>query len=89
MVILNPKEISFPDPESIESEDGLLAVGGDLSPERILFAYQLGLFPWFNPGEEILWWCLDPRFVLFPKDLKISKSMKKILRDEVFYFYRK
>ena len=86
MVILNPVEISFPDPESTESENGLLAIGGDLSPERIFFAYQLGLFPWFNPGEEILWWCPDPRFVLFPNDLKISKSMKKILRDEVFTF---
>jgi len=86
MVILNPNEISFPDPELTESENGLLAIGGDLSPERIFFAYQLGLFPWFNPGEDILWWCPDPRFVLFPKDLKISKSMKKILRDEVFTF---
>ena len=86
MVFLNPDEISFPDPEFTHSENGLLAVGGDLSPERILFAYQLGLFPWFNPGEDILWWCPDPRFVLFPQDLKISKSMKKIFRDEVFSF---
>ncbi|MEC5157483.1 leucyl/phenylalanyl-tRNA--protein transferase [Chryseobacterium sp. MP_3.2] len=86
MVFLNPDEISFPDPEFTQSENGLLAVGGDLSPERILFAYQLGLFPWFNPGEEILWWCPDSRFVLFPKDLKISKSMKKIFRDDVFSF---
>lgn len=86
MVFLNPDEISFPDPEFTHTENGLLAVGGDLSPERILFAYELGLFPWFNPGEDILWWCPDPRFVLFPKDLKISKSMKKIFRDEVFSF---
>ncbi|MBB5332011.1 leucyl/phenylalanyl-tRNA--protein transferase [Chryseobacterium koreense] len=63
-----------------------MAIGGDLSPQRLLFAYQLGLFPWFNEGDEILWWCPDPRFVLFPNDLKISKSMKKILRDHVFTF---
>ncbi|MBU8883677.1 leucyl/phenylalanyl-tRNA--protein transferase [Kaistella sp. DKR-2] len=86
MVFLDPNDIFFPDPESTDSESGLLAVGGDLSPERLLFAYQLGLFPWFNEGEEILWWCPDPRFVLLPEDLKISKSMRKILRDEVFTF---
>lgn len=86
MVRLDPNEISFPDPELLESESGLMAIGGDLSPQRLLFAYQLGLFPWFNEGDEILWWCPDPRFVLFPNDLKISKSMKKILRDHVFTF---
>lgn len=86
MVRLDPNEISFPDPELLESESGLMAIGGDLSPQRLLFAYQLGLFPWFNEGDEILWWCPDPRFVLFPHDLKISKSMKKILRDHVFTF---
>lgn len=86
MVELNPDEISFPDPQFFDSESGLIAIGGDLSPERLFFAYQLGLFPWFNEGEEILWWCPDPRFVLFPADLKVSKSMQKILRDEVFTF---
>ena len=86
MVLLHPNEISFPDPELMDSESGLLAVGGDLSPERLLFAYQLGLFPWYNEGEEILWWCPDPRFVLFPDEVRVSKSMKKILRDEVFSF---
>ena len=86
MMLLDPNEISFPDPALLESESGVMAVGGDLSPERLYFAYQLGLFPWYNPGEEILWWCPDPRFVLFPNDLKVSKSMRKILRDEVFTF---
>ena len=86
MMLLDPNEISFPDPALLESESGVMAIGGDLSPERLYFAYQLGLFPWYNPGEEILWWCPDPRFVLFPKDLKVSKSMRKILRDEVFTF---
>ena len=85
-MILLDSQMSFPDPEFTHSANGLLAVGGDLSPERIHFAYQLGIFPWFNPGEDILWWCPDPRFVLFPTDLKISKSMRKILRDEVFTF---
>lgn len=84
MVLLDKNEISFPDPSLYDPEDGLVAIGGDLQPERIWFAYQLGIFPWFNPGEEILWWCPDPRFVLFPKDLKVSKSMKKILRDQKF-----
>lgn len=86
MIALDPNEISFPDPKLYHPEDGLMAYGGDLSPERIWFAYQLGIFPWFNPEDEILWWCPDPRFVLFPKELKISKSMKKILRDDVFTF---
>ena len=86
MIILDPEEISFPDPNLYDSESGLIAMGGDLSPERIWFAYQLGIFPWFNPEEEILWWCPNPRFVLFPEELKISKSMKKILRDETFSF---
>ena len=86
MILLNPNEISFPDPALLESDSGIIAVGGDLSVERLYFAYQLGLFPWYNPGEEILWWCPDPRFVLFPKDLKVSKSMRKVLRDEVFTF---
>lgn len=86
MIVLDPREISFPDPAFFNSADGPLAIGGDLSPARLEFAYELGLFPWYNPGEEILWWCPDPRFVLFPQKIKISKSMKKILRDGIFTF---
>lgn len=86
MVFLEVSEISFPDPELMHSESGVVAIGGDLQPERIHFAYQLGIFPWFNEGEEMLWWCPDPRFVLYPKNLKVSKSMRKILRDGVFTF---
>lgn len=86
MLYLNPDEISFPDPAFVDSDSGLLAVGGDLSPERLLFAYQTGLFPWFNEGEEILWWCPDPRFVLFPSEVKVSKSMRKILNSGKFVF---
>lgn len=86
MIALDSNEISFPDPKSYHPEEGLIAFGGDLSVERIWFAYQLGIFPWYNPGNEILWWSPDPRFVLFPQELKISKSMKKILKNEVFSF---
>ncbi len=86
MFLLDSEEIAFPDPALFDFEGGLLAMGGDLSPERIWFAYQNGIFPWFNPEDDILWWCPDPRFVLFPEDLKISKSMKKILREGKFTF---
>ena len=70
--------------QDLADEDGLLAVGGDLRPERLLLAYANGIFPWFNPEDPILWWCPDPRFVLFPDALKVSKSMKQVLRREVF-----
>lgn len=86
MILLDKNEISFPDPSFYDSDGGLIAMGGDLSPERIWFAYNLGIFPWFNPDEDILWWCPDPRFVLLPEDLKISKSMKKVMKSEEFQF---
>ncbi|MCQ9641098.1 leucyl/phenylalanyl-tRNA--protein transferase [Chryseobacterium sp. WG14] len=86
MVRLDENEISFPDPETYDGQDGLIAFGGDLSVERIWFAYQLGIFPWYNPGEEILWWSPDPRFVLFPDEIKVSQSMRKILNRNVFTF---
>ena len=86
MFLLDPENISFPDPELFHPEFGLLAIGGDLSAKRLELAYENGIFPWFNEGEEILWWCPDPRFVLFPEDLKVSKSMAKILRREEFQF---
>lgn len=86
MFLLDSEEIAFPDPALYDFEGGLLAMGGDLSPERIWFAYQNGIFPWFNPEDDILWWCPDPRFVLLPENLKISKSMKKILREGKFTF---
>ena len=57
--------------------DGLLAVGGDLSVERLLLAYTHGIFPWYDPGEEILWWCPRERFVIFPEEIHISHSMRK------------
>lgn len=86
MIRLDPNEISFPNPQHYDGHEGIIAFGGDLSMERIWFAYQNGIFPWFNPDEEILWWCPDPRFVLFTNELKISKSMRKILRNNLFTF---
>lgn len=86
MIELQKNEIAFPDPHHYHPINGLLAYGGDLSVERIWWAYQLGIFPWYNPDEPILWWCPDPRFVLFPKALKISKSMKKVFRKQIFTF---
>ncbi len=77
------QKIEFPNVSEATS-DGLLAVGGDLSPERLLNAYKNGIFPWFDEREPILWWSPNPRFVLFPEDLKISKSMKQILKKEEF-----
>ncbi len=77
------ENIEFPN-VSKASEDGLLAIGGDLSVERLLLAYRTGIFPWFEKEEPILWWSPDPRFVLFPESLKISKSMKQVLRNSSF-----
>jgi len=74
-------EQGFPDTETALAEpNGLLAVGGCLSPQRLLNAYSQGIFPWFNPGEPILWWSPDPRLVLFLGHEKISRSLKKRLR---------
>lgn len=75
--------MEFP-PVEAANEDGLLAVGGDLSMERLLLAYKNGIFPWFNDDSLILWWSPDPRMVLFPNKVKISKSMRKVLRDNPF-----
>jgi leucyl/phenylalanyl-tRNA--protein transferase len=74
-----PETIVFP-PVEHTAESGLLAVGGDLSPERLLAAYREGIFPWYGDGEPILWWSPDPRFVLFPDELRISRSMRQFLK---------
>jgi len=77
------EDLVFP-PVNLANKDGLLAVGGDLSVERLLLAYKRGIFPWYNQGEPIVWYSPDPRMVLFPKNLKISKSMKQIIRKNQF-----
>jgi leucyl/phenylalanyl-tRNA---protein transferase len=77
------EEVVFPPPR-LASEGGLLAVGGDLAPERLVLAYESGIFPWYSEGEPILWWSPDPRFVIFPDRLKISRSMRSLLRKNHF-----
>jgi leucyl/phenylalanyl-tRNA--protein transferase len=75
----------FPDVEyALQEPDGLLAIGGDLSPSRLLRAYRQGIFPWYNSDQPILWWSPDPRTVLYPPSLKISRSLHKTLRKNIF-----
>lgn len=83
MHVLSNK-IWFPPIEDALS-DGLLAIGGDLSVDRLILAYQKGIFPWYE-GETPLWWSPDPRFVLFPEELIISKSMKQVIKKNLFQF---
>jgi leucyl/phenylalanyl-tRNA--protein transferase len=80
---LHPTVILFPDPALAEA-DGLLAIGGDLSEERLTLAYQQGIFPWFSEDDPILWYSPHERCVIFPAHLKISKSMQKILQGNQF-----
>ena len=83
MVRLHRHELRFP-PVEQASPEGLLAVGGDLRPERLLEAYRKGIFPWYNEDQPILWWSPDPRAVLFPDKLHVSRSLKRSLRSNVF-----
>lgn len=83
-IIALDKELRFP-PVEMADPDGLLAIGGDLSRERLLCAYRSGIFPWYE-NKYILWWCPDPRFVLFPPELKVSSSMKQLLKKKPFEF---
>lgn len=80
---LREDELRFPHPNEA-NPDGLLAVGGDLSPERLLLAYSWGIFPWYSDEDPILWWNPDPRFVLFPDDLKVSKSMRPYFNQQKY-----
>ncbi len=77
-------DVVFPSPEYAEP-DGLLAVGGDLSPDRLLLGYRLGIFPWYSNGTPILWWSPDPRLVLFPDEFRMSRSLLRTLKKEVFH----
>jgi leucyl/phenylalanyl-tRNA--protein transferase len=85
MFVLKPgsTDLRFP-PAELASPEGLLAVGGDLRAERLLEAYRHGIFPWYNPGQPILWWSPDPRAVLFPAKLRVSRSLGKTLRRKRF-----
>ncbi|WP_029034018.1 leucyl/phenylalanyl-tRNA--protein transferase [Salinimicrobium terrae] len=82
MKFLGPQD-DFPSTREA-TEEGLLAIGGDLSPERLMAAYSRGIFPWYEEGQPILWWNPNPRMVLFPENLKVSKSMKQLLKKEAF-----
>jgi len=83
MIFNLPKEIIFP-PVELAEPNGVLAIGGDLSAERLIAAYRHGIFPWFSEGSPILWWSPDPRFVLYPNEIKISRSMKRIMSRDFF-----
>jgi leucyl/phenylalanyl-tRNA--protein transferase len=78
------KKLSFPPPH-LAIKEGLLAVGGDLSAERLLLAYRSGIFPWYSQGEPILWWSPDPRLVLYPDELRISTSLRKVIKRKSFH----
>ena len=84
MVLLNDKLI-FPSVE-MATDEGIVAIGGDLGVERLLLAYNSGIFPWYNEDEPIVWWSPDPRFVLFPEKLRITKSMQSVLNNGTFRF---
>lgn len=78
-----PDEIVFPSPDLAE-DDGLLAVGGDLSEERLLLAYSLGIFPWYSEETPILWWSPDPRLVLVPSEMRVSRSLRQTMKKEIY-----
>ena len=80
---VNPYKLEFL-PVDMALDDGFIGFGGDLSVERLLLAYRSGIFPWYNKGDPICWWSPDPRFVLFPQNVHVSESMRKILRREIF-----
>ena len=84
-MLLLTSVLFFP-PVEMADEDGLLAIGGDLSTERLLLAYRSGIFPWYNEDEPICWWSPDPRFVLYPHELKVSNSMKTVLQNGKYRF---
>lgn len=83
MQLLHPHHIEFPSPETA-SPEGILAIGGNLLPKTLMEAYQRGIFPWYNRGEPIVWWHPPRRMVLFPKELKISKSLKAEIKKNRF-----
>lgn len=80
---LSDQTLAFPHPKHADAQ-GILAVGGDLSPERLILAYQNGIFPWFNPEDPIIWWSPNPRFVLFPDKLKVAKSMRPYFNQKKY-----
>ena len=84
-MFLLSNELYFP-PVIEADEEGILAIGGDLSTQRLLLAYRNGIFPWYSDDEPIIWWCPNPRFVLFPDEIKISKSMRAVIKKQTYSF---
>lgn len=84
VLILGPETPFPPLQRALTEPNGLIAIGGDLSCPRLLSAYTQGIFPWFSPGEPILWWSPDPRMVLFPQQLKINRSLRKVIQQQPF-----
>jgi leucyl/phenylalanyl-tRNA--protein transferase len=85
VIWLEPDVIEFPPVEqALDEPEGLLAAGGELSVPWLVHAYRQGIFPWYEAGQPILWWCPDPRMVLFPEELRVSRSLAKLLRKEQF-----
>lgn len=80
---LSDTEINFPNLDQV-TDEGIIALGGDLNSERLIHAYANGIFPWYSEGEPIIWYCPDPRMVLFLDQLKVSKSMRRLLRKNIF-----
>ncbi|MCD0487142.1 leucyl/phenylalanyl-tRNA--protein transferase [Pedobacter sp. MC2016-14] len=83
MIFQLTEELIFPNP-SLSEPDGLLAIGGDLSRERLILAYRHGIFPWFSEGDPVCWYAPKERCVIYPNKVKVSKSMKKVLKDKSF-----
>ena len=78
---LDPKSVRFPDPsQALEQPNGLLAVGGDLSPLRLIEAYRVGIFPWYSEGEPLMWWSPNPRAIITPASLHTSRSLSRTLK---------
>lgn len=84
-MFLLSNELYFP-PVTEADEEGILAIGGDLSTQRLILAYRNGIFPWYSDDEPIIWWCPNPRFVLFPDEIKISKSMRAVIKKQTYSF---
>lgn len=78
-----PDECIFPPPECAE-DNGLLAIDGDLSEQRLLTAYSMGIFPWYSEGDPILWWSPDPRLVIFPNEFRVSRSLRQMINKDIF-----
>ena len=85
--LISETEPVFPD-VSLANEHGIIGIGGNLEPSTLLRAYKLGIFPWYNPHDPIMWWSPDPRFVLYPEELKVSKSMRPYFNQQKFVLKR-